>query len=362
MVASSVNRCQKHPRQDRPLRGASDTDAHPLGLLIQQQGAIARAFQTGDQSAGHRHPKPQRAGRHTLRDRRQICSQRAPVGELRKQPGDPGQRVADGPQWRRLWPESDDLVLPHLQRGQAGPQQLREAPHLSDRRTADLPMPSPAHRQTASYEHSPRCWSRHVVDWARFKPQRRPTPGDLRQRPPRRPIGRPEGQCPHPLPWRPRLPRRDHVGGRFVLDHMAQRLRGPPVCPKPVQRVGIVRAASEDSVWHRHKGVQVEWTGLAVTNPRDGKSMAARSSDAPLASQDPRAGGAASRWNRSSSIWSKSRCHGTVPTPRAAARRWARSSTGANQGGLQIGPSQKSERGSICSSPTRDLTTLLEQR
>jgi hypothetical protein len=44
MMASSVNRCQRSIR-DRIVRcAARDTDAHPLGLLIQQQGAIARAF------------------------------------------------------------------------------------------------------------------------------------------------------------------------------------------------------------------------------------------------------------------------------------------------------------------------------
>ncbi len=48
----------------------------------------------------------------------------------------------------------------------------------------------------------------------------------------------------------------------------------PPVHPKPVQRVRIVRAAPEDRIWHRHKNVQFERAGLA--NPRDGKSMAAR--------------------------------------------------------------------------------------
>ena len=71
---------------------------------------------------------------------------------------------------------------------------------------------------------------------------------------------------------------------------MAQRLRGPPVRPKPVQRVRIVRAAPEDSIRHRHKGVQVERAGLAMANQRDRKSMAARSGGAQLASQDPRAG------------------------------------------------------------------------
>ena len=44
MVASSVNRVANKHRDRIVRRAARDVHGHPVGLLIQQQGAIARTF------------------------------------------------------------------------------------------------------------------------------------------------------------------------------------------------------------------------------------------------------------------------------------------------------------------------------
>ena len=76
----------------------------------------------------------------------------------------------------------------------------------------------------------------------------------------------------------------------FTVHDSSRCIACAPVRGQPIQRGGIGRTALQDVIrnWQQH--LQVERAGLAMANPRDGKTMAARSGGAQLTGQDPSAG------------------------------------------------------------------------